>query len=252
MAGRDTNIGAKRARDARTELGIEPAAPVACLLTLVEDDLGIPVNLSAMPEGIEGLCWQLGDTHMLWVNAHEFVPRSRFTLAHELGHLRCGHDGSMIVDTFETMWGKLTTNLEVQANAFAAEFLAPAAGVRELVGDREPTLARAVDVSARYGISTIAAAYRFSTLGLVESDKPLKARIDAGDHLEIWAELVPEPQDDSLAAARRDGGLPRLSPLLGDSAMAALLRGDASVEDVAAQVGCDATVLAESLALLGV
>jgi len=252
MAGRDTNIGAKRAREARSELGIEPTAPLDCLLTLIEDHLRIPVNLSLMPQGIEGVCWRTGDTTMLWVNAHEFVPRSRFTLAHELGHLRCGHDGSIVVDTFETMWGKQTTNLEVQANAFAAEFLAPAAGVSELLGGREPTLHRAVEVSARYGISTIAAAYRFTTLGLVKSDKALKAQIDAGEHHEIWAALDPDPPDDGLAAARRDDKLPRMSPLLGDSAMAALLRGDASVDDVAARTGCDPTILAESLVLLGV
>ena len=81
----------------------------------------------------------------------------RFTLAHEVGHVRCGHDAGVAVDTYETLGGRSTDAREVQANAFAAELLAPAAGVRAML-DGEPTLEDVVRIAARYGISPIAAA----------------------------------------------------------------------------------------------
>jgi len=251
MAGRNTNIGAKRARETRKQLGLDPAAPITCLLSLVEDDLGIPVSFSAMPEGVEGLCWQLNGTPMLWVNAHEVLPRRRFTLAHELGHLRCGHDASLRLELYTTVAGKTTSNAETQANAFAAEFLAPAAGITRLLDGAPPTLERVVEISARFGISTIAAAFRCTTLGLVDTDATLKAAIEAGADDPVWAALNHPPDCDGLACIKADQ-LPRLSPLLAGSGLASLLRGEASVDDVAAGAGVDPQVLTDALALLGV
>ena len=89
---------------------------------------------------------------MLWVNGTHPAVRMRFTLAHEIGHVRCGHDAGVAVDTYETLGGRSTDAREVQANAFAAELLAPAAGVRAML-DGEPTLEDVVRIAARYGIS---------------------------------------------------------------------------------------------------
>lgn len=229
--------------------------PAGCLLTLAEERLGVPVNVSRMPEGVEGLCWRLGDgPPMLWVNAHDVVPRRRFTLAHELGHIRCGHDTSLILETYETVGGKPTSNAEVQANAFAAELLAPAAGVRAMVAGDEATLEEVVRIAARFGVSIYVAAYRCVTLKLVPFDNDLKAAIDNGEHRLIW-EALDEPEDDDeedrLAGLTTDA-LPRLSPLIVDSGLAALVRGEASVEDVAAGCGVGPATLAGALALLGV
>jgi hypothetical protein len=47
MAGKDTSTGAKRAGESRRSLGIAADAPVPCILTLVERDLGVPVVVSA-------------------------------------------------------------------------------------------------------------------------------------------------------------------------------------------------------------
>jgi Zn-dependent peptidase ImmA (M78 family) len=96
VAGKDTNTGAKRARETRKELGIRVAAPIDCVLTVVECDLSLPVVIAALPESVAGCCWRgHGDQVVLRVNGTHAPVRQRFMLAHELGHLRCGHDGAI-------------------------------------------------------------------------------------------------------------------------------------------------------------
>lgn len=249
MAGKDTNIGAKRAGETRDELGIAPGEPVACILTAVEGDLGVPLVIAALPDGIAGCCWRQGQHTVLWVNGTEAPVRQRFTLAHELGHVRCAHDLRVSVDTFETLAGKTTDSREIQANAFAAELLAPAEGVRSMI-EGEPTLEDVVLIAARYGISTIAALYRLSTLGVTRRYEMLKREIDEGLHEEVRQRLAPEPLEDAIAGVD-NAALPRLSPSLANSALAAMLAGTASVGDAANSASCDEQSLAERVRALG-
>lgn len=246
MASLDTNRGAKRAREARAELGLGAADPLACILTTVEHDAGIPVNVAALPEGIAGGCWRDGTRTLLWVNGAEFVARQRFTLAHEFGHLRCGHDGALPAETVQTLSGKATDWREIQANAFAAEFLAPAEGVRACVAHRA-SLEDAVRVAARFGVSTIVAVYRLKTLGLTADGARLEREVQDELHLEVWERLEPAVVEDALSRLE-EHDLPRLRP---GSALTSLLTGAASVETVAALAGCDPARLAAGAAAIG-
>ncbi len=250
MAGRDTNIGAKRARDARKELGIDATAPLGCVLTVVERDLGLPVVIAALPPGIAGCCWRDADDVVLWVNGTQAAVRQRFTLAHEVGHVRCGHDHDVPVETFETIGGKSTDAREVQANAFAAELLAPADGIRATL-ESEPSLEDVVLIAARYGISAIAALYRLNTLGLTARYDALKQEIAGGLHVALYEWVAPEVVVDAIAAID-PAALPRLSPALDRSALAAIAGGVASVAVAAAAAGCDPDRLASGAAAIGV
>lgn len=252
MAGKDTNTGAKRARQTREALGLNPAAPLPCLLTLVTDRLGIPVVVAALPEGVAGCCWRDGEWVVLWVNGTHPAARQRFTLAHELGHLRCGHDGAIPVETFVTLSGKTTDGREVQANAFAAELLAPAAGIREMVGGGEPELDDVARIAARFGISTIAALFRLNTLGLATRYEELLAAIQAGEHHDVWAaEHLAEPAD-AIAEIISQAELPWLSPQLRGSALDAVVHRRASTETAAASAGCDPGAMASGAEAIGV
>src|SRR3954447_20436375 len=153
MASYDTNFGAKRAREARTDLGLDDVSPVACVLTLVEERAQLPVVVGRLPDDIAGALWRNGVGAIVWVNARQTVERQRFTVAHELGHVRCRH-AETAVDTAATISGRTQDPREVQANAFAAELLAPRAGVEDMV-DRDPGLEDVVRVAAHFGISTI-------------------------------------------------------------------------------------------------
>ena len=54
MAGYHTNVGAKRARQYRAELGLAPDEPLECLLTVVEQRAGIPVAVVEIADGFAG------------------------------------------------------------------------------------------------------------------------------------------------------------------------------------------------------
>lgn len=250
VASRDTNTGAKRAREARAQLRLDAQAPVGCVLTAVERDLGLPVVVAALPQGIAGCCWRDGDRVVLWVNGTDAPMRQRFTLAHELGHVRCGHDADVPVETVATIGGMSTDSREIQANAFAAELLAPAAGVRAAVGG-EPSLDDVVLLAARFGISTIAALYRLNSLGLTRRYEVLQQEIIDGLHGEVWERLAPDVVVDVIAGIEH-ASLPRLSVDLERSALAALAGGSASVVDAAAAARCDAARLASGAAAIGV
>lgn len=242
---RNTNVGAKRAREARADLGLSATDPLPCVLSVVEHAAQVPVAIVRMRDGIAGYCLRKGERAILWVNGTDGAVRQRFTLAHEFGHLRCGHDGSLPPETFETLSGKITTDAEVQANAFAAEFLAPAATVGEMA-PADPNLDDVVRIAARFGISSIAALYRLNTLELAPRYEILRKEIEAGHDSEVAGRLALAGPDDVIGAlAARD--LPRLSPVLRDSALASGLDGSASVDDVAGAAGCDPGALSRGM-----
>src|SRR4051794_10617511 len=112
MPGLDYNRGAKRAREAREALGLDAASPVACLVAVGEQRY--TVGIVDLPDGIAGACYRQGETAVLWVNGTQALPRQRFTLAHELGHAWCLHDGTLEPDTIETLSGKTSNPYEIQ------------------------------------------------------------------------------------------------------------------------------------------
>jgi Zn-dependent peptidase ImmA (M78 family) len=240
MPGKDTNIGAKRARETREAFGLDAAAPLDCLLTIVEERAGLPVIVARLGPDVAGLCYREGEQAVLWVNGEQVVVRQRFTLAHELGHVRCRHSDTP-VDSPAMLAGETHDPREVQANAFAAEFLAPRAGVLELV-DGEPGLETVVEIADRFGISVTAALYRLATLNLTARLERLREEVKQGLH-----EHLPRAHDhaDALAAI---ADLPRLPA---GSTLAALHAGDVSVDAAADATGCTPDALEAGLWDLG-
>jgi Zn-dependent peptidase ImmA (M78 family) len=217
VAGIDSNRGAKRAREARAALGLGDGA-LPCLLTAVER-AGYPVVVAELPDGVAGACYR---GELLWVNGAQPVTRRRFTLAHELGHAWCRHDGALEPDTVATLSGRTSNPYEIQANAFAAEFLVPRAGF-PLAG--EPTLEDVVETAARYGVSAIVVVYRLRQLKRAPEDRIARLRQEVEDGLHGY--LSPEPLDDRLAEIE---ALPYLSPALEGSLLAAALRDKAALD----------------------
>jgi Zn-dependent peptidase ImmA (M78 family) len=237
VPGRDTNVGAKRARETRAALGLDPAAAVD-ILEVAEERAGVPVAVAPLPDAIAGCCWRDGPRALLWVNGTQALVRQRFTLAHELGHLRLGHGGEIPPDSVAVLAGETRDPREVQANAFAAELLAPRAGVAGLVSG-EPSLEAVAAIAGRYGISMLAALFRLVTLGLTTRAERLRAELEDG--LGAWLEVP--PMDDGLARV----AMPRLP---GGSALAAALGGRASVGGAAAVAGVSGASLGAALTLL--
>ncbi|WP_027705042.1 ImmA/IrrE family metallo-endopeptidase [Zymobacter palmae] len=95
-------------------------------------------------------------------NSYENVLRSRFTIAHELGHILLGHvqydhtpkrdDPSTAID-----------HEEISANSFAAELLMPEERVKRLF-QGGATLSELANI---FDVSEIAMQYRLKNLGLI-------------------------------------------------------------------------------------
>jgi Zn-dependent peptidase ImmA (M78 family) len=245
MPGKHSNRGAKRAREAREALGIEPAPPLADLLTTVESGAGVPVVVRPMPDDVAGAFWHDGDRRLIHVNGTQVHVRQRFTLAHELGHAWCGHEGHVPVDTITTISGRATNPIEIEANSFAAEFLVPRAGLEEVIA-AEPDLDVLVKVAAHYRVSAPMALIRFETCALVSEDRArrLKEEIDDNHHLDRKAELKLDVPRDRLA---KISDLPYLSPALAGSGLAATLGGGASVAQVSHVAGVPEDQLAPAI-----
>ena len=135
---------------------------------------------------------------------------------------------------------------EVQANAFAAELLAPRAGVAAMV-DGEPDLETVVRIAARFGISAVAALYRLSTLRLTARYDRLRREIEEGLHERVAAYVGAPELDDGLARITEH---PRIPAALAGSALAAALAGDASVPAAADAAGAEEGTLAAALAMV--
>lgn len=208
MPGKDTNTGAKRAREAREAFGLGEARPVECLLTTVEETAGHPVVVARLPEEVAGCCVRVGEEAVLWVNGAQSLARQRFTLAHELGHLRGRHEASVAIDSPEILAGLTHDPNEVQANAFAAEFLAPRLGIEALVGAHEPDLEAVVGLAAHFGVSTIAALFRLSTLGLTSRVDRLRQEIEEGLADQLWLALARRRRTTSSPASASFPGSP--------------------------------------------
>jgi Zn-dependent peptidase ImmA (M78 family) len=242
MPGKDTNTGAKRARQARAALGLDDVSPVPCVLTLVEERAGLPVGVGALPDKIAGALYRNGMGSIVWVNGKQSVERQRFTVAHEYGHVCCGHEGRQL-DTQAIISGATRDPQEVQANAFAAQLLAPRAGVEAMV-DGAPTLEDVVRIASHFGISTIAAVYRLRTLDLVGAKRAaaLKREIDEGLAGPVWDYLGPERVEDTLAAIEGEPRAPAGSTLDG------LVRGETPLGAAAGRTGCAADALGRAAA----
>ena len=244
MPGKDTNTGAKRALQARERFGLDAVSPVPCVLTLVEEQAHLPVAIGALPDDIAGALYRNGAGTLVWVNGKQSLERQRFTIAHELGHACCGHERPA-VDTTAKIFGGSGDPHEVQANAFAAQLLAPRDGVRAML-EGEPTLEDVVRIAARFGISTIAALYRLKTLNLVSESRgdKLQQEIADGTHREVWKYLDPPLLRDALCEIEP----PRLPPSLADSALAGVLDGEVSVDAAAGVTGSRPDILGAAAA----
>lgn len=98
-------------------------------------ELGLGVLRSTLQPGISGQIGPSSDYpagYVIRVNRHETKSRQRFTIAHEIGHYILHRDkiGLGITDTV-LYRSKLSSNLEVEANRFAANLIMPMSKIRE-------------------------------------------------------------------------------------------------------------------------
>ena len=241
----------RAARDVREEVGVPLDQPMPDLLRFVEEGAGVPVAVVRLGDGLAG-AYVRTPSPVVFVNGDEALVRQRFTLAHELGHHRLGHDSVLDSADAFSVWNR--DPREVEANTFASELLAPRAATsawaeRELHG--EPTLEDVVRFASAFGISALAGRIRLSSAGVLkdpERSSRLDAEIQESLHTNLSKLLGIEPVHDALERACRQ--LPRL-PETGDNALIAYARGELPLEQLAAMLGRDVASVEQAARTLG-
>jgi hypothetical protein len=84
-------------------------------------------------------------------NNNGYRPRIRWTLAHELGHILCGHFHELYDSGRRELSDELWQSMEEEADYFAASLLAPFPAIRKM------NVQSAEDISRLFGLSAAAA-----------------------------------------------------------------------------------------------
>lgn len=145
---------------------------------------GVHLRYEPFEGELSGLLYREDDRIIIGVNSLHSKTRQRFTIAHEIGHLKL-HDGSeLYVDrnypVHRNHRSSEATDLhEIEANRFAAELLMPEGMIRSDWAERgeNPVYDYENDeyihkLAKRYKVSLQAMIFRLINLGLIE--QPLR------------------------------------------------------------------------------
>jgi Zn-dependent peptidase ImmA (M78 family) len=232
-----------KAQEARSATNVANDAPLPCLLTAVEDSLGVAVIIASLDPEIAGLYAPLNGG--VAVIAGKDTPvRRRFTLAHELGHHCLGHGDRL--DTPETIRDAPTQD-EVDANQFAAAFIAPQEAVESFVeslADASPSLELVCRVSNHFAVSAQMARIRLETCGILTDRRvndELDEQIFSGKTKAVYQDLELNDRDDECATPLAE--MPRLPTSAMNTALGDLISGDMSAGEFANLSGMDVALV---------
>ena len=110
--------------------------------------------------GERGVSFLIGKQWAIVYDDSKSVEISRFTIAHELGHIFLGH--STLKGYHSRMFGKERPEIESEADMFAARLLAPACVLHEL------GITSAEEIARVCKISITAAEYRAERMQILE------------------------------------------------------------------------------------
>ena len=145
------------AQDVRAELGLG-TEPVGDLVALLEGAGALVLRWPLETIQVDAIAsWQEGQMPVILVGEHVRADRQRFTMAHELGH-------AVMHDT------EASPEQEKEADAFAAEFLAPAAEIAN-EWPADATFEELLVLKKRWGISLAALIRRGKDAELLTDDE---------------------------------------------------------------------------------
>lgn len=236
MPSRLVEAATREADHARADLAIGQDTAIVDILDSVERTAGIPVTILALPGMIAGACLREREQNFIFLNGSDDPSRQRFTLAHEYGHARLGHLN--MVDTHDQMGASTKIPVEVQANAFAAAFLAPERALRAWLAanaQKQIDIAALVRLATNFGMSPLAMRYRLQNTGVLTSKNTiaaLDAQIEQNEHIRTRYRLGIEDRQDSVALAKTKS-LPRLPGAMQDLGLAGYERGVLTLQRLA-------------------
>jgi Zn-dependent peptidase ImmA (M78 family) len=210
----------RRSAEVRARLGLG-SAPVADLSATLAD-AGLVVLVRPLgAAGPQGLYVRREGYGAVLLNGDAYLPRLRFTAAHELGHHVYGAPAAL-----DVYIGATTDPEERRANAFAASFLLPLDALAQRLPGSEQTPERVIEVANEFGVSYETLVFRLHNRGLLSGgaarrDELLEERSAVMTNnlrqrrLEHGSILPPDYVKRAIDAyARQDISLDRLAELL--------------------------------------
>lgn len=144
--------------------------------------LGATIERAPGEDNISGMLYREGERIVIGVNSSHAPQRQRFSIAHEIGHLRL-HARNLYLDhnfDSEVFWRDSVAEQgddddEIEANQFAAALLMPRHFLEEDVNNGRIALsalaqadeAAIAKLADRYKVSSQAMAYRLINTGLI-------------------------------------------------------------------------------------
>ena len=156
------------ARDAIPIHKVDGDERFAELAELVQSELGVDVLVESYADDpLSGAAITDTAFPLIFVNSTHALPRSLFTLAHELGHVLARHDGGGITLDRELSG---STDDERLANAFAASFLMPKQTVLEVIEAKGRSDAALISLAYQFGVSFESLIYRLHNLSVISAE----------------------------------------------------------------------------------
>ena len=136
--------------------------PIDVLEIAQEVGVGVYTTVFTEDDGedVSGSIEIEGGKPVIYVNRDHAITRQRFTIAHELGHLFCGHltdKEGKIIDNAECKRSAVWNHQEREANQFAAELLMPSRLLKVAIAAGIKTN---YDLAALFNVSQEAMSYR--------------------------------------------------------------------------------------------
>lgn len=167
------------ARWVRRVHGMENAVPIN--VDMVAAKCGIPIYEDRFT-GFLGLWLHVGDREGIVLAEGQMPRRRRFTLAHEIGHaclpthrkaqgLKCLEDDLSEADT--------DPGMEAEANAFAAELLAPKRLITPILATGAVSIRKADEIADQFDVSLTSAVRRVVEYG----KQPAAMVLSEGGHI---------------------------------------------------------------------
>lgn len=193
------SVGYRLAVKTRQIMGLTEGEPIQSMRQLLEKKLNIPVVEANLGMKIAGATIANGRARGIVANTsgdNENPWVRRMTLAHELAHLLWDPEQRLqrlVVDNYSDLGRRPEDDMdpvEMRANAFAVDFLAPHAAVRRIANAHKFAWSGVVALSETYGISRTAAKFHMQNVckRLIDDDgsqpeisDDWKAREDRGN-----------------------------------------------------------------------
>jgi Zn-dependent peptidase ImmA (M78 family) len=129
----------------------------------VAEYLGLEVVEEPMDDDMSGFLEIRSGRWVVGVNAFHHVNRKRFTIAHEIAHFLLHSDGQAVFrDRTFARRASDPSQMEREADQFAAELLMPADDVRQHIASGVTSLSA---LASQFGVSALAMKYRVQKLG---------------------------------------------------------------------------------------